>query len=268
MCYQSFWKPRAALAALLVLGTGCESDSDGPSKRGTRPEAVAIDAARVSIGFVHGQVRDTVALPAFDIARYPVTVGAYRACVAAGACKAARETKCGPHAPSPADVLRSAEVDEAPLTCAGVSQAEAYCKWVGGALPSLAEWLLAARGSEPQRFAWGNTAPDCTQHAFGAPAEGAECEAAPEREAAPIGRHLAGASAFGVEDVLLTSGELLRSSPRSAFSACGTGYRACVVGGLGPGAIDSLEPVLKTPDKSEYVQTAYGFRCAWSSKEL
>ena len=48
-----------------------------------------------------------------------------------------------------------------------VAQAESFCAWAGGRLPSSGEWLLAAAGKEGRRFPWGNTGLVCRRAVFG-----------------------------------------------------------------------------------------------------
>ncbi len=87
-----------------------------------------------------------VRVDAFDLDRTEVTVGAYARCVSAGVCA------------SPAFPPGDFRYDRPTLPVTHVSWQDAvtYCGWLGGRLPTEAEWELAARGTEGRLFPWGN----------------------------------------------------------------------------------------------------------------
>ncbi|MBN2196232.1 MAG: SUMF1/EgtB/PvdO family nonheme iron enzyme [Polyangiaceae bacterium] len=224
---------------------------------GDRPERVEIAAAHVELGFATGVLRSTVNVGGFAISRHPITLGQFSACVRAGACQAeANEGDCFSVGGSPVAKPNLDEDDVAlPAVCVTVAQATAHCSWLGGRLPTIAEWMLASRGPAVSRYAWGSSVPTCDQHP-NAPArvdtEEGTAPAVPESACAAsteelpalfrVGRHPEGKAASGVEDVLLTRGELLTTSSSSPYNACSPPYSACVVYGLKPGAIDSVIP--------------------------
>jgi hypothetical protein len=94
-----------------------------------------------------------------------------------------------------------------------------------------------------------------------------------------VGKHPGGASPLGLEDALLTRAELLVTSDDAFFGACrnladpsAKSSGACLVYGLAPGAIDSVErlPLAQKESDSE-VETElatmpYGFRCVWGGE--
>ncbi|MFN3196805.1 MAG: SUMF1/EgtB/PvdO family nonheme iron enzyme [Bradymonadia bacterium] len=107
-----------------------------------------------------GPVR-TVKLPGFAMAQAEVTVAQYRACVEAGACSDEGLSKgavCNWGRPNR---------DDHPINCLSWAQARDFSWWIGGRLPSEAEWEYAARGAgEPIRFPWGNSMATCGRTVF------------------------------------------------------------------------------------------------------
>ena len=66
-----------------------------------------------------------------------------------------------------AGVAGTAEAESLPINCINWFEAEAFCIWDGGRLPTEAEWNYAAAGGKAQRmFPWGSTAPDCSYANF------------------------------------------------------------------------------------------------------
>ena len=90
-------------------------------------------------------------LAGFWLTTTEVTVEAYEKCVRDGSCSIPD---------SDPETCNWTRRWSHPVNCVDWSQAQAFCEWMGGRLPSAAEWEYAAKGgSEGRRFPWGNEAP-------------------------------------------------------------------------------------------------------------
>lgn len=124
---------------LLALGAAALAQRGTPG-----PPSGALEWVRIPGGtFMMGTASDLDALPihrvsvaAFEMLKTPVTFGQYRACVKAGACAPYELSAPG----VPVGDLQPA---------VGVSWYDArdFARWIGGRLPSEAEWEYAAKGA-------------------------------------------------------------------------------------------------------------------------
>ncbi len=110
--------------------------------------------------------RHTVTLSAYCIQRTEASVAEYRACREAGACTGAAESVTVNSLNNWSD--SPAEREAHPINGVNWHNARNFCQdWVGGDLPSEAQWERAARGTDRRRFPWGDTpVPDCNRTNF------------------------------------------------------------------------------------------------------
>ncbi|MEZ4236267.1 MAG: SUMF1/EgtB/PvdO family nonheme iron enzyme [Myxococcota bacterium] len=125
-----------------------------------------------------------VSVPTFDLMTAEITVADYAACADAGAC---------PPVPI-ADPQCQLDDPALARNCLDWFAARDFCAWVGGRLPSEAEWEYAARsGGRDDVFPWGDDEPDCARAQLGC----ADCE----EHVAPVCSHPDGDTAQGVCDL-------------------------------------------------------------------
>ena len=118
-------------------------------------------------GFRDEQAPHRVQVADFEIARTEVTFAQYQACVDAGACVAPHVEK-GRCFIKAGDMWEYGRVREEflgldqPVICVDWDQARSFSRWVGGRLPTEAEWEYAARSAGKDRVhPWGNEPATC-----------------------------------------------------------------------------------------------------------
>lgn len=167
----------------------------------------------------------------FELDAFEVTLSRWEACRAASACSTA------PFAGEPGEPVRGVTP----------AQAEAFCRFAGGRLPTGAEWLLAAMGRDARRFAWGSTGLVCRRAAYGI-VNGPCAEGA-------TGPELAGARPDGAtpEGAFDMSGNVAEwtHEPRG-YLARGGSYKATNAGELKNWTAETTE-----------ARADVGFRCAY-----
>ncbi len=233
-----------------------------------------------------------VTIAPFCVDRLETTTDDYRACSDAGVCKAAPTTNewsgLGDRDRKAFDPLCNARdpVGRArhPINCVDWEMASKACRARGARLPTEAEWELAARGPDGRKYPWGDDEPSATL----LNACGRECNAWGKKmgldlatmfaaddgfaATAPVGSFPAGASRYGVEDLVGNVSEWVadhygdypkeaRSNPTGPV----TGDERVVRGGAWNSSLSAwARPTFRTKEAPTKRSYAIGFRCASS----
>ncbi|MFN8435393.1 MAG: formylglycine-generating enzyme family protein [Anaerolineales bacterium] len=96
----------------------------------------------------------SVSVDSYWMQETKVTNEMYNLCVKAGACTSPTQELGGP-------VFTNPSFASNPVVGVTWDQAQAYCTWIQGSLPSEAQWEKAARGVNGNTYPWGEAAPTC-----------------------------------------------------------------------------------------------------------
>lgn len=197
------------------------------------------------------EVVHKVYLNTYQIWRYEITNKQFNHCIRAGVCTGT----------AVADKL------DHPVTGVNWFQAKAYCGWVGGSLPTEAEWEKAARGTDTRVYPWGEGI-DCGKANY---AVGSYCVG----DTAPVGSYESGKSPYDVYDM---AGNVLewvndwygetyyQNSPFSNPLGPETGTYRVLRGGawnLDAFNLRSITRIRSYPTNSNF---NFGFRCSRSQQ--
>jgi len=194
----------------------------------------------------------TVNLAAFWIYQTEVTNDQYRLCVAAGNCVQPGGSYFG----NPA-------YNDHPVVNVAFDQAQTYCRWAGGRLPTEAEWEKAARGGlESANYPWGNSQPTCTQDANNA-AKFISCQ---PFSSAPVGSFAS--NGFGLYDTAGNAWEWTNTcykkypyDPADGRDNVEGGCSPVLRGGSWGSSADSLRVALRKAQPQGKTDEYTGFRC-------
>jgi formylglycine-generating enzyme len=199
---------------------------------------------------------------AFVIDRYEVTNTRYAECVRAGACS---PPALASSFKRPA-YFGAAEFADYPVIHVSWGQANTFCAWSGGRLPTEAEWEHAARGTADARaYPWGDSAPDCTKANF------AGCVGDTDR----VGRRPAGQSPYGAFDMAGNVWEWTADWYEAAYygrspdrdpTGPDSGHLKVMRGGCWVSGASSLRATCRKAELPDLWAPNVGFRCVYDAE--
>jgi formylglycine-generating enzyme required for sulfatase activity len=207
----------------------------------------------------------TVYLSGYYIDRAEVTNARYKACVTAGACTPPSDFSSSFRE----EYYNGYRYSHYPVLYVDWFQAQAFCEWAGGSLPTEAQWEKAARGPDDTRaFPWGDDPVSCEL------ANGRVNDVACFGDTTEIGSYSpAGDSPYGIYDLAGNVYEWLHDwysptyyedSPYSNPPGPETGVEKLRRSGAFGSYPNFLRNAVRLPTLPTTSRGYIGFRCAYS----
>lgn len=184
--------------------------------------------------------------PPFCIDATEVTTADYATCLKAGVCSP-RNDSCVQDLPGDEGMF--------PARCVTWDDATAYCTWKGKRLPTEAEWVLAACGTDGRTYPWGNDKPTSQVCWMGEPGG---FRGTTQRGPCRVGSFPAGKSPVGMLDA---AGNVEEWTATEAGK-----WERVIRGGAFNDSWLSMQCGKRLTDTAGATGTGRGFRCASSPR--
>ena len=147
----------------IVWDTDSDTGEDASQDAGLKPDCSSSfsDLDGGVLDWVEIGSNDTENTDTFEILKTEVTARQYELCKEHGCCLATGNWKeCNVDS---VEKDPAWDYDNSPANCVDWSEAQMFCNWVGGWLPSAMQWEKAALHGrlESDEYPWGNKAPTC-----------------------------------------------------------------------------------------------------------